>query len=92
MCDDDKTWNELVQEYFPELNDAEAEHVLWSLTAFPFVGVAKIREQLRELADGFKEFNGTLQAYFAKVTRDQEIETARVMRELYERETMARPK
>jgi len=44
--DSDKTWGDLVREYFPDAGGDEADNILWVLTAFPFADVETIRGHL----------------------------------------------
>ena len=46
------TWIELVKKYFPNVEDEEADFILWELTAFPMGGLKVVEEQLKELSNG----------------------------------------
>lgn len=42
----EKSWLDLVREYFPDADDKEADDILWEHTAFPFAGSEEIRKSL----------------------------------------------
>ena len=53
---DNMTWREFVKNVRPELNlsDADAEHVLWEETAFPFADKETVKQQATEYVMGMK--------------------------------------
>lgn len=42
---------DLVREYIPDADDEKCDFILWNLTAFPFVEIDKLREQLQHVKD-----------------------------------------
>lgn len=65
--DSDKTWGDLVREYFPDAGGDEADNILWVLTAFPFADVETIRGQLAHIkAVGIKAAYDEIEAQMAQ--------------------------
>ena len=42
-------WLDLVRRIWGECSDADADHLLWECTAFPFAGPIHVARQLRKL-------------------------------------------
>ena len=45
------TWVELVKTYFTDIEDEEADYILWKYTAFPCASVDTIEEQIKHLKE-----------------------------------------
>lgn len=60
----------LVREYFPDVNDSEAMHILWNYTGYPSFWLgepyASARDQLQHLKDvGFEAASAEINARMA---------------------------